>query len=79
MASTNSASQDRRGILHIFHTVHEEMTFYQMMASPSFMKLFGVLRQNAFPRNIAIAAEEGLNLLAREGEIETVEDTLVCL
>jgi hypothetical protein len=42
-------------------------------------RFFGVLRENAFRRNIAIAAEEGLNLLAREVEMERVEDTLVRL
>jgi hypothetical protein len=79
MADMNSASRDQRGILHLFLTVNEDLTSYPMVASRSFMKPFGVLRENAFPRNIAVAAEEGLNILAREVQRETAEDTLVCL
>jgi hypothetical protein len=49
-----SAIRDQRGILRIFLTVNEEITSSPMIPSRSFRKLFGVLRENGFWRNIAL-------------------------
>jgi hypothetical protein len=54
-----SAIRDQKWILYIFRTVNEEIISYPMMASRLFMNFFHALRENAFPRNIAIPRKKG--------------------